>query len=182
MASLNIMPKTNNIFALLLPFLLACAFSVLAQTEEPILVQSADYLRVVELDGGTVTIHHPTIEDWKDFKTLSAWVAVEVLEKDAEQKWIGSVLVEVQSDIDFDERIVVLHDRVIQEQNFSQGAPSEQIKALVEEVVIRRPRSVLLDVLLRALPEDFEIPRQGKTTPEINFDPPHIVVSTTPRH
>lgn len=170
--------KSTTIF-LLLVFLLS-VFSVQAQNEAPILVEFAEYPRIVELDGGTVTIHHPKIEDWQGFSTLSGWIAIEVLEKGADQKWIGSVRFEAQSDIDFDERLVVLHDGVIRERNFSQGEPTESMKALAEEAVTRGPRSIMLDVLLRSLPEDFEIPSQANNTPDINFNPPRIVVSTSP--
>jgi hypothetical protein len=127
-----------------------------------------------------VTVHHPQIEDWQDFRMLSGWIAIEVLEEGSETPWYGSVLVEAQTDIDFDERLVVLHDAEVTDHKFPGGEPSEAARELVGKAISRNPRSVLLDVLLRALPEDFEIPAQGKMTPELNFDPPRIVVSNTP--
>ena len=143
-------------------------------------VQSADYPRLVEFTEGAVTIHHPVIEDWLDFESLTAWIAIEVLEDGAEQPWVGSVLVTAKTDIDFDERLVVLHDLKILERKFPDGEPGQLVKELVGKAVTRGPRSMLLDVFLRALPEDFEIPNQGSQIPQLNFEPPRIVVSTTP--
>ena len=174
------MNKAPVIRTFLLLITLVASVAALAQNNSPLLVEPADYPRIVELDGGTVIIHHPQLEDWQNFETLSGWIAIEVLEKGAEQAWIGSVLVEMQTEIDFDERLVVLHDAVVREQAIPNGEPSEQTRALVNNAVVRSPRSVLLDVLLRALPEDFEIPHQGVQIPELNFDPPRIVVSFKP--
>ena len=33
-----------------------------------------EYPRTLSLEGGTVTVHHPQIESWDDFETMSGWV------------------------------------------------------------------------------------------------------------
>ncbi len=148
--------------------------------QEPIMVQPAEWPRVVQAQGGSVTVHHPQIEDWENFEKLSGWLPLEVLPEGAEQAWVGSLLVAAQTDVDFDERLVILHDWEIRDRKFPDGEPGAEVKALVDRAISRRPRALLLDVLLRSLPGDFEIPGLDRPTPELNLEPPRIVVSTEP--
>ena len=54
---------------------------------------SPDYPQVVEVDGGSVTIHHPVIESWTDFRTLTAWIPLEISLAGSDRTWVGSGMV-----------------------------------------------------------------------------------------
>lgn len=174
------MPKFSH--CLIIPALLIMALSstVQAQEETLVMVQPADYPRTVETSMGEVVLHHPVIEDWRDFEVLSGQMAFEVRQNGSEQAWIGSVRLEVETTIDFDERVVLLQNGSVIERVFSDGEPSREIRDMVDAALIRGPRSILLDVLLRALPADFEIPQRKIQLADISFEPPRIVYSETP--
>ncbi len=148
--------------------------------ETPVQVAAATYPKTVETDQGTIVVHHPQIEDWKNFKTLTGWMAMEVTPASTGKTWIGSALIEAQTSIDFDERLVVLHDLKVIERKFPDGEPPGDVIKMVQDAVSLKPRSVVLDVLLRALPEDFEIPGARPPVEGLSFEPPKIYVSETP--
>ena len=140
---------------------------------------SYEYPRVIAVDGGTTTVHHPQIETWEDFETMSGWVVIEVRKTGDENSWLGSFLVEGETDIDFDERLVVIHDITVKDQKFPSGEPPAEILALAHQAISGKARSVPLDVFIRILPEDFELPEKGMAPP-LSAEPPTIYASIDP--
>jgi len=67
-----------------------------------------EYPRVISTDSGSVTVHHPQIESWKDFEIMTGWVVIEAHSVDDGARWIGSLFVEGETDVNFDERLVVI--------------------------------------------------------------------------
>ena len=139
---------------------------------------SHEYPRTFTVEGGTVTVHHPQVETWENFETMSGWLVIELNRDDADEPWLGSVLVRAKTDIDFDERLVVVHDIEIAERKFDNDPPA-QVMALASDVLTGRPRTVPLDVFIRVLPEDFEPPRRGMAPP-LGDEPPVIFASVDP--
>ena len=147
---------------------------------DEVLVAAPSYPKILTTEQGVVTIHHPQIETWDRFEVLSGWVPIEARLKDSEINWISSVKFEGQTDIDFVARLVVLHDIKIVEHKNAGQEPPEVVANMVHEAISLQPRSIILDVLLRALPEDFEVTGKALPEPELKFDPPKIFISTTP--
>lgn len=138
-----------------------------------------EYPRTLSVEGGTVTVHHPQIESWDNFETMSGWVVTEIRLSGDDMSWLGSFLVSGKTDVDFDERLVVIHDLEIRDQKFSSGEPPGEVLAIAHEALTARARSVPLDLFIRVLPDDFELPSRG-VAKAISAEAPAIYASTTP--
>lgn len=149
------------------------------QNETLRIAGSYEYPRVIAEDEGTVTVHHPQIETWEGFETMTGWVVIEVQETGEEESWLGTYLVQGETDIDFEERLVVIHDITVRESKFPSGEPPKEALNMVYNAVGSRARTIPLDVFIRVLPEDFELPQQGMA-PALKADPPTIFSSVDP--
>jgi hypothetical protein len=139
-----------------------------------------DYPRIEHFENGSVRVDFPTLDSWPDFRYLKAWIPVEVSLKGAANPLPGSVFVQAATDIDFERRTVDITDLKILDSRFSIPDGSQPLQQLLEQAFEGRERTVALDVLLRLLPDDFDIPDMGTKNLQLNFEPPAIVVSETP--
>ncbi len=165
--------------------LLVCGASVSASeggqlTAENEAAGLTGYPRTEHFEQGTVQVHFPTLESWPDFRILKAWLPVEItLNEDARTR-VGSVYVQAVTNIDFDQRTVSISDLKVLKTNFSGEDESATVTKLASLAFKGRESIVPLDVLLRLLSDDFEIPDNTVGVPVLNFDPPLIMVSETP--
>jgi len=130
----------------------------------------SDYPRIERFEQGSVKVDFPTIESWPDFRYLRAWLPVAVNLNGDSKSRVGSVHLQAATDIDFDQRTVRISDT----------DSSAAVSGLAAQAFTGGSRTVPLDVLLRLLPEDFEIPTRPGRVAGLNFDPPAILVSETP--
>ena len=77
--------------------------------------------------------------------------------------------------VDFKTRLVALENLTL-----VGGEPGGRQRRALESVLQQAPLHLELDTLLQALPADFEVPQQASVRPQLNFQPPRIVVSTSP--
>jgi hypothetical protein len=140
----------------------------------------SDFPRLETFDQGSVVVDFPSIESWQDFRFLRAWLPVEVKLAGEDRSRVGSVHVQAVTDIDFDRRTVKISDPSVLETRFTDADSSDQVIALASRAFTGGSRIVPLDVLLRLLPEDFQIPAEAGGNAMLNFDPPAIMVSDTP--
>lgn len=171
-----------NLRSVLFMILMTSSLFALAveSSHEEIVVAKPHWPKILTMGQGTVTVHHPQIESWDKFEVLIGWLPVEAKLNDSDTNWIGSVKIEGQTDIDFDERLVVVHDIKVVDRKYAAGEPPEAVLNMARAAVAQGPRSVVLDVLLRALPEDFKVSGRTLPEPEFKFDPPRIFISTNP--
>lgn len=139
-----------------------------------------DYPRIEHFEQGSVQVDFPTLESWPDFRLLKAWLPVEVSLSGDSKSRVGSVYIQAKTDIDFDQRTVKISDLKVLKTEFPDEGESQAVTRLTSLAFQGRERTVPLDVLLRLLPEDFEIPGQAVGVSRLNFDPPRILVSETP--
>ena len=171
--------STNKL--LLVVTLLFCCFAILAAPQNNSeLTSLANYPRIEHFEQGDVTVDFPSIESWQDFRFLQAWIPVEVQLSGEQKSQVGSVHVRAVTDIDFEARTVSISGTHVLESRFSDIENSQLVAALASRAFADVSRTVPLDVLLRLLPEDFQVPDQHTGITELNFDPPVIVVSETP--
>jgi len=162
--------------------LLLCFCNNAWSASEPI-----SYPKTVTLPAGVVTIQHPSVSDWRDFSVLSIWVPVDVKPKGSTETWTGSVLVEADTEVHFDERRVSLSNLRLAPGKagveLSSAAPSLQqsseAEKLLQEALKQARQSIALEYLLRALPADFA---DSLTKPGtgLNHTPPGIIISERP--
>jgi len=165
---------------LILAIFLVCPAAGASDEANSEWVGLSDYPRTEHFEQGSVQVDFPTLESWPDFRYLKAWLPVEVSLRGDSKPRVGSVYVQAATDIDFDQRTVRISGLELLETNFFGGDDSAALTKLTAQAFQGRERTVPLDVLLRLLPEDFEIPGQPSDAPKLNFDPPVILVSETP--
>ena len=158
----------------------ACADPVKAADDTPALDSLTNYPRIERFEQGSVQVDFPSLESWPDFRLLRAWLPVEVTLNGDSVPRVGSAYVQAATDIDFEQRTVAISDLKVLKTKFSDEDESETRGQLISMAFQGRESIVPLDVLLRLLPDDFEIPGQTTNIPSLNFDPPAIVVSEKP--
>jgi len=146
----------------------------------PELDNLTNYPRIERFEHGSVQVDFPTLESWPEFRYLRAWLPVEVSLSADDQPRVGSAYVQGQTEINFDQRTVGLSNLKVLNTKFADGHDSESVTKLVNQAFQGRESVVPLDILLRLLPEDFEIPEQRATVSRLNFGPPAILVSEKP--
>ena len=139
-----------------------------------------NYPRIERFEQGSVQVDFPSLESWPDFRYLRAWLPVEVSLAGDSKPRVGSAYVQATTDIDFEQRTVAIADLKVLKTKFPGEDQSEVRDSLVSKAFQGRESIVPLDVLLRLLPEDFEIPGQTSNVTGLNFDPPPILVSEKP--
>ena len=165
-------------------FILCCGTAIGAPGNAagtgPELNNLTNYPRIEKFEQGSVQVDFPTVESWPDFRFLKAWLPVEVSLNGDSQARIGSAYVQARTDINFEQRTVSISNLKVLRTKFSTENKSETVTNLVSQAFQGRESIVPLDVVLRLLPEDFEIPEQGGDVSRLNLEPPAIVVSETP--
>ncbi|MFC1776520.1 hypothetical protein ACFL3I_04155 [Pseudomonadota bacterium] len=146
----------------------------------PELNNLTNYPRIERFEQGSVQVDFPTLESWPDFRLLRAWLPVEVSLNADSQPRIGSAYVQALTEINFDQRTVRISDLKVLKTKFADGDESAEVTGLVSRAFLSRESIVPLDVLLRLLPDDFEIPDAGGAVSRLNFEPPAILVSEKP--
>ncbi len=139
-----------------------------------------DYPRIEHFEQGSVQVDFPTLDAWADFRYLKAWLPVEISLNSESKPHVGSVYVQAATEIDFDHRTVKIFETEVLKTKFPDAGRSDEVSRLTGQAFQGRERTVPLDVLLRLLPENFEIPGQGDEAPQLNFNPPVIRVSRSP--
>lgn len=146
----------------------------------PGLENLTNYPRIESFEQGSVQVDFPSLESWPDFRYLRAWLPVEVTFKGDSRPHIGSAYVQALTDIDFEQRTVGISDLELLKTQFPDDDQAEIRDRLVSMAFVGRESIVPLDVLLRLLPEDFELPGKDTDISRLNFDPPAILVSEKP--
>ena len=158
----------------------AGAASTSAADDLPELDNLTNYPHTERFEQGSVQVDFPTLESWPEFRFLKAWLPVEVMINDDGKSQVGSVYVQATTGIDFEQRTVAISDLKVLKTRFSDEDQSAIRTKLISQAFHGRESIVPLDVLLRLLPEDFEIPDQGSDVALLNFEPPAILVSEKP--
>ena len=111
----------------------------------------------------------PNLDSWPEFRYLKAWLPVEVTLNGEDKPHVGSAYVQAATDINFEQRTVAITDLKVLKTRFSDEDESETRTNLISRAFQGRESIVPLDVLLRLLPEDFELPVQSADIPMLNF-------------
>jgi hypothetical protein len=138
----------------------------------------AGWPRIYSDGTATVAFHQPQVDDWKDFKVLSARFAVEIVPQKGAPKIMAAMHWEAQTDANLDSRTVLLGDiRITSFRAPGQSeAKTQELQALVARVLPKKLEPVALDRLLAYLDPTLVSSRQVAP----NTEAPPILVSTTP--
>ena len=125
---------------------------------------------------GKVLVQQPIISSWENFRVLTGTLPLEVTPA-GRSAWLGSLSFEAETSVHFDGRRVSLHNLRLSDVGAESGPAAADVLQLVRKALSSGKKDVSLNYLLRALPDDFQIPGESKAPPRLNFSPPRIIVS-----
>lgn len=144
---------------------------------------SLTYPRTVNLEGASLTVHHPVLDRWQQGK-VEGWVPIEVRLTESStagtSSWVGSIRARANAEVDFDQRLVTLSHQEVLDARF-EGAPlPDFLASMVRASLGKRPQTILLDELLSMLAEDFVPPQQQTVSYQFRNQPPRVVIVNEP--
>ena len=128
----------------------------------------------IQADGTAITLQEPLISNWKDLRSLGGVLPWSANPVDGAST-SGKASFEANTVVDFETRLVELHD-VRLTGSEPRGAYRQALVSALGKGRLKLP----LDSVLRSLPDDFQLPQQAVVGPQLNFQPPRIVVSDRP--
>jgi len=129
-------------------------------------------------EAGTVVVHTPQIDAWKNFESIEARVAVEVTLAGEEEAVFGVAEFTGDTDPNLELRVVAIDNINITATSFpiSDDARRERFDKAFRSIVEPKTSYIPLDVILTYIAPDAAIAE----TPGLSFDPPPIFYSSTP--
>ncbi len=127
--------------------------------------------------GSTVTLYQPQVDSWKDFTVVKFRAAMAVMPAGASQPEYGVLVVQADTVIDQEDRMVILTDPNVTMQ-FPGVPPAKvaEVQALAQECLGKREQiDVSLDEALAYLHAQTKTP-----TVPVNLKPPRIYYRDTP--
>ncbi len=145
-----------------------------ARSEESLL----SFPREIKGDTGTVVIHTPQIDTWKEFTSIEARVAVEVTPSGEDKPVYGVAEFTADTDPNLELRVVAIENTEITATSFpvADDARRELLDSIVRTTIQPQTQFVPLDVIL-----SYIAPNAKPAEVEgLSFDPPPIFFSSTP--
>jgi hypothetical protein len=140
--------------------------------------ESITFPRTLTSDAGTVVVHTPQIDTWKDFATLEARLAVEVTPAGEDVPVYGVAEFTADTDPNLELRVVAIENAKITVTSFPvpDAARREQLDAIVRSAAQNRTHYVPLDVILTYIAPSASVQEEEG----LSFEPPQIFFSSTP--
>ena len=158
---------------------LTCTTSVAQDaTEQATARHPLAFPKTIAGEQGTVVIHVPQIDAWRNFEAIEARLAVEVTPVGESEPVFGVAEFVADTDPNLELRVVAIEHAEITITSFSEPDDErrEQLDAIVRATVQPQTQFVPLDVMLTYIASDAVVPaEQG-----LSYDPPPIFYSSTP--
>jgi hypothetical protein len=139
-------------------------------------VDNASYPKTLQTAQGSVVVHTPQITQWRQFRELEGWLALEVTPVGSKNPAIGAVSFAAHSRVDLVRRTVQLSEIRVVELVFPDAAQQEQLAGIARAALSTKPKTVPLDVILRGLPDEMV----AQIRERVSVTPPRIHVATSP--
>lgn len=145
-------------------------------------VAAPNYPRTINSPEGKVVIQMPQVKSWKNYEALVGWTVIEATLSDSDKTWVGAIKFKASSDINFEERLVIIHDiEVLENKFFDSARPPEAVLKLARNAIALKPRSMPIDVVIRALPSNFATPKSmPNKNAHLKHGSPQFYVSSKP--
>ena len=128
--------------------------------------------------GAALLVYQPQVASWVDQKHMVAYAALSYMPKDAKQPALGTIMLESDTKVAVDERLVSFSELKITESSFP-TLQRDQLKTVVGEITAAVPldeRVIALDRVLANIDTSQIIP---KNVEGMKADPPVIFFSKT---
>jgi hypothetical protein len=126
-----------------------------------------------------VRVHQPQVEEWPNFDRIRFRAAIVVTPKDKDEPVYGTIVVSSATKVAFEERLVALTDRKLEQIEFpgAEPAEAERLKAIVMEAAPpEMPQTVALDRIVAEL----DVGASKVRSVDVNLAPPKILTSDKP--
>src|SRR6185503_17294141 len=130
-------------------------------------------------DGAAVVVYEPQVAEWIDQKRMTVYAAVSHTPRDAAAAIIGTILVEADTRVSVEQRLVDFSSLRIIESNFP-GASRDQAAAAVAAVKSSIPLGERVIALDRVLAQIDASSIRPKNIEGVKADPPAVFFSTRP--
>ena len=177
---MNGFKRMRRFVAVLCCFTLLCGCgpkNVKQTAEQAASTPTGDWPREITGNGNRLTYYQPQVDGWTDYRRLDGRVAV-VLTPSGGQSVPGMITLQAQTDTNFDERTVAIHDIRVTSALFPSldDATQQKMRSLAEGLFPKDAVLISLDRMLAAA-EDEATPGQKAA---LKTNPPKIFVSTEP--
>ncbi len=168
----------NNPFRLLVIFLLFYSAGVLAQTEKAATTSDLGWPRQIEQDGATLVYYQPQIDEWKDYKNITARMAFSLKPKNGKET-LGVADLSGKTDVNKDNRTVYLHNVSVTAARFPalNETDAASMEKLFKKIVPKGGQPISLDRVLADMQQQNQNENSGVA---LNNAPPQIFYSTSP--
>ena len=125
--------------------------------------------REIVADGGTIVLHVPQVDTWKDFATVEGRFAIEVTPDGEQQAVMGVAEFTADTEANVEERVVAVENTTITVTSFpvQDDKRRERLDQMVRSVVQQRTQYVPLDVMLSYIAPTATMPEESG----LSFDP-----------
>jgi hypothetical protein len=163
--------------ALVAPVLPVFAQDTVAESAEAV-AEPLSFPRELTSDVGTVVMHTPQIDTWKDFAKITGRIAVEVTPAGEDDSVYGVAEFAADTDPNLELRVVAIENTEITVTSFpvSDAKRREQLDAIVRATAQKRTHYVPLDVILTYIAPNASLAEADG----MSFEPPPIFFSSTP--
>jgi hypothetical protein len=132
--------------------------------------------RLYTIGGNEITLHQPQIDEWRDYNTLFARLAVAVKPKGAKEPTLGVVELKAKTVTDHEKRLVTMYKPEITAVRFQDVDP-ETAAALEKTVRSVPPAREYTEIALDRVVAYVEQGQAKEEGVEVNLDPPPIFYS-----
>ncbi len=148
-------------------------FTTVRSEESPL-----SFPREVKGDAGTVVIHTPQIDTWKEFASIEARVAIEVTPSGEDKPVYGVAEFTAGTDPNLELRVVAVENIEITVTSFpvADDTRRDQLDEIVRATIQPKAQYVPLDVILTYIAPNANMPEEEG----LSFEPPPIFYSSTP--
>lgn len=145
----------------------------------PASAEDRGWPRDFEAADSAVRVYQPQLESWHKFDRIAFRAAVAIGAKGTDERAFGTIVVSADTDVAFDERLVVLSNKKIEKVNFPDVEPAEATRLsgiLQAALPADRPQTISLDRIIAGMPMDHADVR----TVDVSVAPPRIFTSDKP--
>jgi hypothetical protein len=128
-------------------------------------------------DGAALITYQPQVDEWKDFKTLTWRMAVNLTPRGGKAA-IGALSIEALTDVDNEKHTVLIHDLKVQRVNFPSLEKDAAAAAQMDQLVrtfLPPTVTISLERIVASTPK-----KESAPTVQLKNDPPRIFVSYKP--
>lgn len=158
-------------------FMLLYTLTAIAQKVDSSVVKDIGWPRQIVQDGATLVYYQPQLEEWKDYKRLTAKMAFSLTPANGKQT-LGIADISAKTDVNKDNRTVYLHGISITDTRFPSlnESDAKAMEKLFKKIIPTKSQPISLDRVMA----DMQQKQEQSNGVALKNDPPNIFYSSAP--